>query len=247
MDYLKQLIYSIELHAVEEIRACFENGINPNGIFNGRPLIDELVGEYTRTERFSTCVRAFVDSGLQMEDNALLAALLNDASALETALQQTPAIADKRYQLRCAYTPMDGVTLLHVCAEFNHLACAELLVQFGADVNAKAAMDEHGFGGQTPIFHTVNQNGNQSIDMLYFLLNKGADVKHTVTGLIWGKGYDWETFMPTINPISYAQMGLLPQVHRDEATIANVVSLLLQYGYGIDYKPTNIPCKYLHG
>jgi ankyrin repeat protein len=137
------------------------------------------------------------------------------------------------------------VSLLHVCAEFNHLSCAEVLVNSGADINAKAGVDENGFGGQTPVFHTVNQNANNSSDMLNYLLAKSADLEITVKGLIWGKGYEWETLIPSVNPISYAMMGLLPQMHRDEITISKVVTMLLKAAYGIDYMPQNIPCAYL--
>jgi len=135
--------------------------------------------------------------------------------------------------------------LLHICAEYNHLSCAKVLIQHGADVNARAGTDEYGFGEHTPIFHTVNQNQNNSADMLSWLLDQGADLKITVKGLIWGKGYDWETLIPAVNPISYAMMGLLPQVHRNEMTISKVVTLLLKHAYGIDYMPVNVPCKYL--
>jgi hypothetical protein len=66
-----------------------------------------------------------------------------------------------------------------------------------------------------------------------------------VKGLIWGNGYQWETFIPAVNPISYSMMGLLPQMHRDEITTAKTVQLLIKAAYGIDYTPTNIPNKYL--
>lgn len=134
---------------------------------------------------------------------------------------------------------------MHICAEFNHLSCAEVLVRHGADIDAKAGVDAYGFGGQTPVFHTVNQNSNHSIDMLQYLLSKSVDLKLTVAGLIWGKGYEWETFIPAVNPVSYAMMGLLPQMHRDEATISGVVSLLLKSAYGIDYTSSNVPNAYL--
>jgi hypothetical protein len=39
-----------------------------------------------------------------------------------------------------------------------------VLLENGADVNARAGLDEHEFGGLTPIFHTVNQNNNQSLE-----------------------------------------------------------------------------------
>ncbi len=171
--------------------------------------------------------------------------LLDDSTALTLHLKENPAAVSKKYSLRCAYTPLYEVTLLHICAEFNHVACAEVLVSNGADINAAAGVDEHGFGGQTPIFHTVNQNSNQSKDMLHFLLTKDAAIRITVPGLIWGKGYDWETLIPAVNPINYAMMGLLPQMHRDEKTIADTVSLLLKHEFGIDYQSPNVPNKYL--
>jgi hypothetical protein len=245
MDYLQKLITQIELHSVEGIKECFSNGVNPNDHFRGEPLIYELTSEYTRTSRFKDCVKAFVDAGLYLADKILLSVLLDDAQSLTTQLGNDPAAVKRAYTLRCAYTPLYNATLLHICAEFTHLSCARVLVNHGADINAKAGMDEHGFGGQTPVFHTVNQNGNQSVDMLEYLLSQSADLKITVAGLIWGKGYEWETLIPAVNPVSYAMMGLLPQMHRDETTVSAIVSMLLKAAYGIDYSPVNVPCVYL--
>ena len=235
----------IETHDVEAIRQCFLQGLNPNELFKGRPLIEELTSEYARSPRFKDCVKAFVDFGLQFDDPVLLTVLLNDAETLHQQLNHKKEAVSKKYSLRCAYTPMLDVTLLHICAEFNHRLCAEVLVYHGADINAKAGIDENGFGGQTSIFHTVNQNSNQSADMLDYLLSQLADLKITVAGLIWGKGYDWETLIPAVNPISYAMMGMLPQMHRNEETTARVISTLLKQEYGIEYTPGNIPNKYL--
>ena len=157
--------------------------------------------------------------------------LLDDPQALASHLENNSRAVNTKYTLRCAYTLLYEVTLLHICAEFNHLSCAKVLVEYGADINAKAGIDEYGFGGQTPIFHTVNQNSNNSIDVLHFLLSLPVDLTVTVTGLIWGKGYEWETFIPAVNPVSYAMMGLLPQMHRDEITISEVVSTLLKVAW----------------
>ena len=245
MDYLQKLIGEIELHSVEGIKECFENGVSPNDYFRNEPLLYELTSEYTRTPRFKDCVKSFVDYGLIFNDKILLTVLLDDAQSLDSQLRDNPKALVKKYTLRCAYTPLYEVTLLHICAEFNHLSCAEVLIKHGADINAKAGVDDYGFGGQTPIFHTVNQNSNNSIEMLNYLLSKSADLKLTLPGIIWGKGYEWETFIPAVNPISYAMMGLLPQMHRNEITIAKVVSSLLKSAYGIEYSPTNVPCAYL--
>ncbi len=245
MDYMAKIIGEIELHSVAGIEECFNNGVSPNDRFRGEPLIYELTSEYTRSPNFKECVKAFVDHGLIFDDKALLAILLDDANALRLLLENDTEIVRQVYTLRCAYTPLYQVTLLHICAEFNHLSCAEVLVNYGADINAKGGVDKYGFGGQTPIFHTVNQNSNRSIEMLDFLLSKSADLQITVKGLIWGQGYEWETLIPAVNPISYAMMGLLPQMHRNEVTISQVVAKLLKSAYGIDYTPGNVPCAYL--
>ena len=245
MNYLEKIIVDIEEHSVDGIRECFENGVNPNDLFRNEPLIYELTSEYLRSADFKNCVKAFVDHGLHFEDKLLLSVLMDDAPSLENQLGTYPDGVRKLYTLRCAFTPLDRVTLLHICAEFGHVACAEILVNRGADINAKAGVDEYGFGGQTPIFHTVNQILNHSVEVLDFLLSKSADVEITVRGLIWGKGYQWETLIPAVNPISYAMMGLLPQMHRNEASISKIVSVLLRHVHGIDYVPSNIPNKYL--
>jgi ankyrin repeat protein len=246
MDYLGKIIGEIETHSVDGIKKCFANGLDPNAYYNNEPLIYELTSEYLRSSRFKDCVKLFVDYGLVFNDNILLSILLDDAQSLENNIKDTPEIVNKRYTLRCAFTPLQDVTLLHICAEFNHVFCAEILIKYGADINAKAGFDENGFGGQTPIFHTVNQIENHSIEMLNFLLLHSADLKNTVRGFIWGKGYEWETFIPSVNPISYAMMGLLPQMHRNEIDISNIISLLLTSAYGINYTASNVPNKYLN-
>ncbi len=246
VDPLKDIIIQIELHSVDGIQKCFSQGVNPNVLFKGVPLIYELTSEYKRGPEFKKCVRTFVDAGLQFEDKILLAVLLDDSKSLEKLLANDPEKVHAVYRLRCSYTPLFEVTLLHICAEYNHFSCADVLMKYGADVNAKAGFDKNGFGGQTPIFHAVNQNGDESSDMLTFLLANKADLKSTVPGLIWGKSYEWETLIPAVNPISYAMMGLLPQMHRREETISNIVVRLLRQEYGIDYKPKNVPNKYVN-
>ncbi len=242
---VSDIIELIELHDVEGIRQCFANGLDPNSLHRNEPLIYELLSEYTRGPGFKDCVKAFVEFDLKFNDRALLATLLNNAVMLQEEIKKNQSILSKTISFRSAYTPLEEVSLLHVCAEFNHAACAEVLINHGADVNAKAGTDEYGFGAQTPIFHTVNQNNHQSAGMMQFLLDHGAKLDITVKGIVWGKGYPWETFIPSVNPISYAMMGLLPQMHRNEKIIADVVSILINHLYRIDYISGNIPNKYL--
>lgn len=242
---LQKIITAFECHSVDEIRDCFKDGINPNQMVDGKPLIFSLINMYTRGPLFKECIKAFVDYGVTFEDKVLLAVLLDDAASLNAELTSNKEALTKKYSFDCTFTPLYQVSLLHICAEYNHLSCAKILVQHGADVNAKAGLDENGFGGHSPIFHTVNQHANKCIAVLQYLISQKADLSLTVKGLIWGKGYEWETFIPSVNPTSYAMMGLLRQFQRTEQQIYEIVALLLKAHYGIAYTPVNIPNKYL--
>jgi hypothetical protein len=244
-DY-NQLLYDIEVHSVEGIRKYFDGGGNPNEVHDGIPLFTTMLEMYTRTPRFKDCIKAFIDAGLEFDDKGLLSVLTDDADKLEEIISVDPSVISKTYSLfNNTYTSLTDCVLMHFCAEYNCLASAKILLKYGADINAKAGYDDHGFGGHTPIFHTVNQNSNNSVDMLHFLLDNSADLSVTVKGLIWGKGYEWETFIPAVNPISYAMMGLLPQMHRKQETVAETVALLIKHAYGIEYAPANVPNAYL--
>lgn len=244
-DY-NQLLYDIEVHAHEGIRQYFEEGGSPNEVHNAVPVFTTMVEMYLRSPRFKTCVRTFIEYGLEFDDPALLAVLADDAEALDKLVSAAPYLVTKTYnRFNNTFTPLTGATLLHFCAEYNHTACGEVLLKHRADVNARAGVDEHGFGGHTPVFHTVCQHNHNSSDMMQLLLDHGADLTHTVIGLVWGKGYEWETFIPAVNPISYAMMGNLPQMHRNPFTIAMVISKLMKHAYGIEYTLPNIPNAYL--
>jgi ankyrin repeat protein len=247
MDYLQKIIGDFEIHSVAGIRDCFKNGVSPNDRVNGKPLVNELINMYLRGPQFKECMKVFVENGLDFEDKILLTVLLDDSKALDIHLQENPGALTKKYSFDCTFTPLYQASLLHICAEYNHLSCAEVLVKHGMDINTRAGLDENGFGGQTPIFHTVNQHRNSCIEMMKFLIAQKADLALTVKGLIWGKGYEWETFIPSVNPISYAMMGLLRQFQRTEEQIYELVTLLQKAAYNSDYQPANIPNKYLMG
>ncbi len=239
------LMYDFETHNLEGIRRAFESGTDPNAVYRELPLLESLITMYTRSPRFSHCVRVFVEYGLKYHDEVLLSLLCDDATKLEKLIIGDPTVIQRTWSRILTYTPLLDGTALHICAEFDLLDCARILVAHGADVNARAGKDENGFGGQTPIFHTVNQNGNHSLRMMRFLLSQNASLDVRLKGIVWGKGFDWETFIPSVDPLSYAMMGLLPMMHRDEKAIAMNVSLLLKHKYGMDYHPPNVPCKYL--
>jgi ankyrin repeat protein len=144
-----------------------------------------------------------------------------------------------------AFTPLIGASLLHVAAEYGNADVARVLIDIGADVNAKASIDEYGLNGHTPLFHTVNSSHNRSAPILKMLLQAGAKTDIAVRGITWGKGFEWETTLFDVTPISYAQFGLLPQVHRSESDIYDNIKLLVEAAGRTVPPLDNVPNRYL--
>src|SRR5689334_25413506 len=65
--------------------------------------------------------------------------------------------------------------------EYDELEIARRLVELGADVNARAGLDAEGFGGHTPLFHTVVALGRRDDAKARFLLEHGADPNSRAT------------------------------------------------------------------
>ena len=138
-----------------------------------------------------------------------------------------------------------GASLLHVAAEFCLVRAAAALIEARADVEAKAAVDDYGFNGHTPIFHTVCQRGNYCQPVLRLLLEHGAKADIRLAGITWGKSFEWETTIFDTTPLSYAQAGLLPQFQRDERDIYENIKLLAKASCRALPEELNVPNKYL--
>ena len=203
------LLCAIEVHSVEEIRAALDRGISIHQPIKGKSIATHLTEMYSRSEQFAGCLRFLLDRGAVLDDPRVAPVLLNDADALRSALQSDPTLVTYRTSMTSAFTPLIGASLLHVAAEFGHLDAARVLIDAGADVEARAAIDEFGFNGHTPIFHTVNSSGNRSAPLLGLLLDAGAKADVRLAGITWGKGFEWETTCVDVTPISYAQLGVV--------------------------------------
>ena len=73
------------------------------------------------------------------------------------------------------WAPLEGATLLHMAVEYYEAEIAQWLIDRGADVNARAAVDAEGFGGHTPLFHTTVTLGPKVDTPARLLLRNGAD------------------------------------------------------------------------
>jgi len=107
-------------------------------------------------------------------------------------------------------------------------------------------LDDYGFNGHTPIFHTVCQRGNHCQPVLRLLLEHGAKADVRVAGITWGKSFEWETTIFDATPVSYAQAGLLPQVGRDECDLYENIQLLAQASGRVLPNEMNVPNRYLN-
>ena len=244
-DPNEALLSAFDGHDVEGIRAALNAGADATTPLRGKLPIYWLLEEYHRTDRLPECLKLLFERGAVLDDEKLRPVLLNDADGIKSLHADDQTILGHRTSLKSAFTSLIDVTLLHVAAEYGNFEAAKTLVELGADVNARAGVNEYGFNGHTPIFHTVNSNGNRSLPIMKLLLDAGARVDVRLDGLEWGKGYEWETVFFDVTPISYAQLGLMPQVHRRDVDIyANITRMLSAAGR--EGPPLeNIPNKYL--
>ena len=111
---------------------------------------------------------------------------------LQEHLDRDPSLLERRFTYREVFfnrdgapgdaypaTPVSGGTLLHLALEFDDIDVARWLIERGADVNARAAIDAEGFEGHTPLFHTVVNlaaaMGREDDSKARLLLDHGAD------------------------------------------------------------------------
>lgn len=239
------LLGAIEGHSVDEIRRILDAGFDVRSVIKGKSVVTHMTEMYTRSDQFPACLRLLLARGGHLDDPRLAPVLLDDAEGLAEELRRDPSFIEHRTSMVSTFTPLIGASLLHVAAEFGNAKAARVLIDMGADVNATAAVDDCGLNGHTPIFHTVNSNNNRSAGIMKLLLKAGAKSDVAVRGITWGKGFEWETTLFDVTPISYAQFGLLPQVHRKERDIYDNVRVLLEAA-GRRVPPlNNVPNRYL--
>jgi ankyrin repeat protein len=190
-------------------------------------------------------LRLLLEHGAVPPDPVIVPVLLDDGEAVRAAVRTDHTLLGHRTTLVSSFTSLVGASLLHVAAEYGNLNAARALIEMGADVNAPAALDEFGLNGHPPLFHTVNSNANRSEPIMRLLLEAGANPSVRLAGITWGVGFDWETTFFDVTPVSFAQLGLMPQVHRRERDIYANIRFLLEAAHRPVPPLANVPNRYL--
>ena len=176
------------------LKWLLDHGANPNCRNHGYEIsghpypgtaLDYVVASYARSpQRLSTCIDLLLEAGgvTKYDVPGVLHLLRGRLDLLADQIDADPALVKKRFsELDCGMTggralTLQGGTLLHVAAEYGHPAAVALLVDRGADVNARATVDEAGVGGQTAIFHAVSQSDDSGLPVTQMLVERGADL-----------------------------------------------------------------------
>jgi len=214
----------------------------PDGGIDWRPLCALALETYTRDAAGKhRILEVMAAKGVPLPDTPAMAVHRGRLDLLQAHLRRDPDVLrravpiDEMYPLAVGChddrglalhgAPLDGATLLHMAVEYEDLDVARWLIEHGADVNGRAAVDPAGFGGHTPIFNCVvtYNAGRRDQALARLLLDCGADPNarasirkrlafardssvheyRNVTPLGWGRAFHDQSY------VSSGAMGLI--------------------------------------
>jgi hypothetical protein len=217
---------------------------HPEGERDWRGLCAMALETYTRDPAGKhRILDVMADKGVPLPDSPAMAVHRGRVDLLERHLERDANVLNRTLSIDDVYplalgchddrdlalhgAPLDGATLLHMAVEYEDVDVARWLIHQGADVNARAMVDEGGFGGHTPLFSCVvtYNAGRRDASLGRLLLDRGADpnarasirkrlpfapdksvheYKH-VTPLGWGRAFHEQSY------VSQAAMKLIAE------------------------------------
>jgi ankyrin repeat protein len=171
----------------EPLQWLIDHGADPNrgNPRDGTLALDYVIDTYPRDPiRLAWCIEVLLSAGARSRYDlpGVLTILRGRNDELNALLDSAPTLIHRRYpELDCGASggrllTLRGATLLHVAAEYGFLDAVRILLDRGADVNARADIDDAGVGGQTPIFHALTHFEGANPEVARLLLDRGADL-----------------------------------------------------------------------
>lgn len=178
-DVNEGLMIACEVQRPETLTWVLAKGADPNFYHEGWgcSVLMALAQTYTRRDTLGACVNILIEAGAVYEDGPIMDVLRGRADLLEKRIEEDPDLVHKRFDFDYGdHLTLRGSTLLHIAVEYNVRSCVDVLLEHGADLNAKAAVGKNGVGGQTPLFHAIGSNQGRCYDLFEYLLEKNPDL-----------------------------------------------------------------------
>jgi hypothetical protein len=172
----------------EPLKWLLDHGADPNcgQLKTGRTALDYVIDTYPRApKQLTACIELLLTAGARTRYDVpgVLPILRGRTAELAALLDANPSLIHRRYPelVDCGQSggrllTLRGATLLHVAAEYGFFDATRLLLDRGADVNARADVNAEGVGGQTPIFHVLTHFMGVNPEVGELLKQRGADL-----------------------------------------------------------------------
>jgi beta-lactamase regulating signal transducer with metallopeptidase domain/ankyrin repeat protein len=164
------ILAPLEAYAPRSLKWLLDHGADLHAAAKYCGPIEMLICIYSRRPKDKgACLDIVEAAGFPPPDTPVMALHRSRLDLLQKHLDRDPSLLERRFTYREVFaitpegeagdaypaTPVSGCTLLHLALEFDDIDVARWLIERGADVNSRAVIDAEGFGGHTPLFHTV--------------------------------------------------------------------------------------------